>query len=178
MTSGLTVEIIDGPAAGRAGTIVSNTASSVEVLWDPANSVIADPAVGSSYRIFGLEGFGDLVNVDDSDEVDANVGTLTQTTLTGLDMPTSSEVQSILVRADAGSFVLGSDDWNEQVAVIDIDAPLSEVKIILQALYESLADVDDASGLRVSRAGNTYTLTLGGALEEVVEKAEKMAAEG
>ncbi|MCH7628087.1 MAG: hypothetical protein IH997_05145, partial [Proteobacteria bacterium] len=107
--TGLTVEIVAGPGAGQTRTIVSNTATSftVDTPWDAGNL----PAVDSEYVISGLEGFGDIVNLDDSDDANDNLGTLTQTTLTGLDMPTVPEVQTIFVQAASGTFRLRTEGF-------------------------------------------------------------------
>ena len=51
-------------------------------------------------------GTADSVTVDDSSDTNDNVGTLTGTTLTGLDMPTVPEVQRIFVQADSGTYRL------------------------------------------------------------------------
>ena len=53
---------------------------------------------------------GSVVNVNDAGDPKPNVGTLTQTTLTGLDMPGISEQQSLFVQAASGSYVLTLPD--------------------------------------------------------------------
>src|SRR5205085_9601880 len=95
----------------------------------------ARAAATRSSRISGLEGFGDIVNVDDSDKHTADVGTLTPTTLTGLDMPTAAEVQTILARADHGQFVLRSADWAKR-EVFDVEEPLESIQTKLEKLYD------------------------------------------
>ncbi|MBI3095551.1 MAG: hypothetical protein HYY97_11840, partial [Rhodocyclales bacterium] len=52
---------------------------------------------------------GDVLNVIDSGDAKANTATLTASTLTGLDMPTVAEVQTIRVQAKSGTFRLGLD---------------------------------------------------------------------
>ena len=46
---------------------------------------------------------GDALYVDDSADTNDNKAVLTGTTLTGLDMPSISEVQSIFIQAAAGT---------------------------------------------------------------------------
>ena len=48
----------------------------------------------------------DIVRVDDTGDDNNNSGTLTQTTLTGLDMPGVSEVQVLTVSAASGTYLL------------------------------------------------------------------------
>ena len=48
----------------------------------------------------------DTVNLDDSLDTNDNAGTLTGSTLTGLDMPRVAEVQTIFVQAASGTYKL------------------------------------------------------------------------
>ena len=50
----------------------------------------------------------DTVNISDAADVNNNVGVLTGTTLTGLDMPTVPEVQTIFVKAAGGEYLLST----------------------------------------------------------------------
>src|SRR5205085_1549282 len=49
----------------------------------------------------------DVVSIDDHLDVNDNAGVLTDSTLTGLDMPTVPEVQTVFVQARTGSYKLG-----------------------------------------------------------------------
>ena len=146
---GMTVQI-----GSQTRTIVANTLTTVTVsaAWTQSLN-------GAAYAIRGLEGSGDIVSVDDSSSMNAEVGTLTTSTLTGLGMPTGSEVQTVLVRADSGQFVLRSADWADY-AVIDLAWSEQQVAAALSAMYNTGAN----DVLRVTRAGNRYTIVFGGTL--------------
>ncbi|MFL6014724.1 MAG: beta strand repeat-containing protein, partial [Gaiellaceae bacterium] len=53
-------------------------------------------------------GAGDVVTVDDSLDTNDNTAVLTGSTLTGLDMPTVPEVQTLFIRAASGTYLVGS----------------------------------------------------------------------
>ena len=88
---GMTIDV-----GGHTYTIVSNTSTTVTVATSFAQTL-----TGTTYTIRGLEGWGDVVSVNNTSAPTGETGTLTQTTLTGLGMPTGSEVQTVLVRADS-----------------------------------------------------------------------------
>ena len=159
--TGLAIEV-ETASGAFVGTIVSNTGNTVTVDWQSAMPDL--PVSGDSYRIFGLEGFGDRVNADDSGDPDANLATLTQTTLVGLDMPTASEVQSILVRADRGVFVVGSPDLAGETIVLDVTASVQVLQAVIAEAYvaSGAIDIAEVPGIRVSRAGGTLTIVFGG----------------
>ena len=48
------------------------------------------------------DGTSDTLNITDSADTNDNVGTLTNTTLTGLDMPSVAEVQTVWVQGTGG----------------------------------------------------------------------------
>ncbi|MFC1533492.1 hypothetical protein ACFL7M_09040, partial [Thermodesulfobacteriota bacterium] len=73
---------------------------------------------------------GDTLNVDDSGDSKTNSGTLTQTTLTGLNMPAVAEVQDVWVQAKEGTYRLTAKgtllDGAQFLVLIDPSgAPLS-----------------------------------------------------
>jgi len=65
---------------------------------------LLDPITG----LLTLEGGADqdAVTLDDSGDGNDNTGTLTRTTLTGLDMPTVPEVQRVFIQAASGIYRL------------------------------------------------------------------------
>ncbi|MEY2518221.1 MAG: large repetitive protein, partial [bacterium] len=65
----------------------------------------------------------DSVSVNDASDVNDNAGVLTDSTLTGLDMPTVPEVQTIFVQAASGTYKLGLQGSATQVTVAyNVDA--------------------------------------------------------
>ncbi len=105
----------------------------------------------------------DTLNINDSGDENDNTGILTQTTLTGLDMPSLSEIQEISVHADRGNFVLTAQGYAGQAVITyeaapeDWNAHLIKVQTAISTLYGS----DD---IHVSRSDNTYTVRFGGIL--------------
>jgi Ca2+-binding RTX toxin-like protein len=101
---GLYIEVFNADGTvKRTGVIDANTTTVLTVAWAPTGGT---PAIGDRYRVFGTPAWGDTVTVDDTADIDDSVGILTPTTLTGLDMPTVPEVQTITVQAKGGTYRL------------------------------------------------------------------------
>ena len=93
----------------------------------------------------------DMLTVNDSGDTNANTGTLTRTTLNGLDMPTVAEVQRIAVQAASGTYRLRVDGYGTESGLPNTSAVLrfagfaevtldyvwtsAEVRTALRALY-------------------------------------------
>ena len=90
----------------------------------------------------------DRLDIDDSSDTNDNDGVLTETTLTGLDMPTVSEVQTITVRAREGTYELRiptlgratlpvgvRTEEGYDIVTLDYSDDAAEVAVKLQALY-------------------------------------------
>jgi hypothetical protein len=56
-------------------------------------------------------GINDILNVNDSADTNDNVGMLTNTTLTWLDMPVVAEIQTIFVQAKSGTYKLRTEGF-------------------------------------------------------------------
>ena len=69
----------------------------------------------------------DIVNVDDTGAINNNTGTLTSTTLTGLDMPSVQEVQVVHVQAASGTYKLGTVGGTTTVDVTFDQSTLANV---------------------------------------------------
>jgi len=83
-----------------------------------------------------IDGGDDLaaLNLDDSGDADDNEGVLTDTTLTGLDMPTVSEVQSLFVQAASGDYLLRLVGGTE-TATLNYLMDASQVEAELAVLF-------------------------------------------
>lgn len=106
----------------------------------------------------------DVLHVDDTGDPGDNSGTLTQTTLTGLDTPGTSEVQILSVLAVAGDYRLSYSDSNGTVLSDPLNYDLSATQ-----LASALNALLNSTGIRVEKYRNTsktvtYTITFGGDL--------------
>ncbi|MGB0600229.1 MAG: hypothetical protein ACPGLY_26425, partial [Rubripirellula sp.] len=120
------------------------------------NVGVANQQIDEIASLLTIQGSGnDILNVIDSSDENANTGLLTDTTLTGLDMPTLPEVQTLFVRASGGSFVIKVGD-DSTVETIPYGAEASELKTALANLYGVVE-----SELRVTRVASygSYTYT-------------------
>ena len=120
---------------------------------------------GGLLTIVGNSGTDELV-VDDSSDATDNTGTLTQTTLTGLDMPGVAEVQIVKVLAASGNSQLSYTDSGGVVKSVAFhlgyDDPAERLQAALNASFGS-------TGIRVEEYRDsfktvTYTITFGGDL--------------
>ncbi|MHC4427668.1 MAG: beta strand repeat-containing protein, partial [Planctomycetota bacterium] len=129
---------------------------SVDMLLDPITALLTiDGGAGD-----------DTINADDSGEPDDNVGVLTQTTLTGLDMPTVSEVQSIFIQAASGTFKLRiADDGVDAATATTTLVELGLVpggETVANEVWTVLLTVDDTTysfSHDVAVGGGQATLT-------------------
>ena len=97
-------------------TLLGNAGNDDILVSSDAASSLVDPVLGL-LTVDGGAGSDDLT-IDDSGEVIANVGLLTGTTLTGLDLPSVAEVQRIVVQAAGGTYTLRiADDRIDSAAV-------------------------------------------------------------
>jgi len=92
----------------------------------------------------------DTLNVDDTGDQDADVGQLTQTTLTGLDMtPVQpiSQVYTLTVEATAGTFQLAVDGLGTTIG-LSCDVPAEVVQAALEEILgqRNVAVLDAGSG--------------------------------
>ncbi|MHB1244660.1 MAG: hypothetical protein ACYC1P_14865, partial [Gaiellaceae bacterium] len=125
--AGLRIDVLAANGAvKRSGEITANTDTTVTVLWDGVGTF----AAGDRYRIFGTAAYGDLLNVDDTGDPDDSRLDLTQTTLTGLDMPTVAEVQTIFVQAKSGTYTLSSAGHGSVVLDYSFDAAQVRERLI------------------------------------------------
>jgi Ca2+-binding RTX toxin-like protein/phage tail sheath gpL-like len=119
----------------------------------------------------------DEVNIIDSADTNDNVGTLTQTTLTGLDMPLATELETLFIQAASGTYVLKASGYGIEIGLpdtpyitredgyalvtLDYDMDAAELESVLEEVYGSM-------GVRVLAerlSGNvTYRITFGGDL--------------
>ena len=74
-----------------------------------------------TYTVSSLAKRGDVLSVDDSDDDSDNTVTITQDTITGLDMPSVPEIQSIFVKAESGTYRLVTIDGNGDDLVIPME---------------------------------------------------------
>ncbi|MCA9011601.1 MAG: hypothetical protein KDB01_17735, partial [Planctomycetaceae bacterium] len=91
------IKTVSGPTTIRTGTgtdVVNITSDDTTIDQITALLTVAG------------DGINDTLNIDDSADVNDNVGTLTERTLTGLDMPSVAEVQVMRVQATGGTFGL------------------------------------------------------------------------
>jgi hypothetical protein len=97
--------------------------------------------------------------VDDTGDADDSVGVLTPTTLTGLDMPTVPEVQTVAVQAKGGTYTLVMPGYGS--ASFDYTYTAAQFR-------DRLAGVYGSTDLRVSEARSTtnvvYTVQFVGGL--------------
>ena len=99
----------------------------------------------------------DTVNVNDAQDTNANAGTLTGSTLTGLDMPTVSEVQTVFVQANHGTYQLSAPGYGTATFdYTDDDATFTQH---LQEIFG--AGFNGVKGVTTSRTSTdvTYTVT-------------------
>ena len=104
--SGSTITITGGTGAGQQALIVGNTATTFEI--DQAFGVALDNT--STYEISSIGRLGDIVTIDDSGDDNDNKLTVTQNTVSGIDMPSVPEIQTILVQANKGDYELTGID--------------------------------------------------------------------
>ncbi|MCX7200338.1 MAG: hypothetical protein NTW37_20745, partial [Proteobacteria bacterium] len=90
-----------------AGHTFVGTGAGSDVVNVGSDQNVVDQITGLLVISQGGDGAGDVLNVVDSGDENANTATLTQSTLTGMDMPTVAEVQTIRVQAKEGTFRLG-----------------------------------------------------------------------
>ncbi|MDE0810591.1 MAG: hypothetical protein OSB69_14905, partial [Alphaproteobacteria bacterium] len=123
---------------------------------------------GGLLTIVGNSGTDELV-VDDSSDATDNAGTLTQTTLTGLDMPGVAEAQIVKVLAASGNSQLSYTDSGGVVKSVAFhlgyDDPMTPAERLQAALNASFG----STGIRVEEYRDsfktvTYTITFGGDL--------------
>ncbi|HOG08368.1 MAG TPA: hypothetical protein PK983_09750, partial [Syntrophales bacterium] len=135
------------------------------------------------YGLLTIVGGSDMdhVFVDDSGDNSDNAGTLTRTTLTGLDMPSVEEVQTISVRAESGSYLLATPGFGTDAglagsnyvtrtadsATVEIDFDLyNDDSNLVRERLEALYGV--SGGIQVTQtvygATKTYTVTFSGDL--------------
>jgi hypothetical protein len=128
-----------------------------------------DDLVDQTYGLLTVVGSGDddIVNINDSGDINDNSGILTQTTLTGLDMPSVEEVQTVSVRATGGTYKLRTDGFGTDAglssstyieratdhAIITLDYDMTKAE--LQARLE---DLYNASGISVEKEIDGYTI--------------------
>jgi Ca2+-binding RTX toxin-like protein/flagellar hook assembly protein FlgD len=87
-------------------------------------------------------GGNDTLNVIDTGDANNNTGTLGATTLTGLDMPTVGEVQSVLVQAMSGSFTLTTTGYGTNAGLTDSSG-------LLDGKAYSIVRADDSATVTV-----------------------------
>jgi subtilisin-like proprotein convertase family protein len=147
-------------AAGAAGTEGSYSIDPVSSALSVDITLEGAPVSGEEWAVT-LNGTtfthivrpGDVLNVDDKGEEDPNTGTLTERTLTGLDMPTVSEIQTVYVQAASGTYqLLISDDH------IDLDTATST----LVTLSDTPLDGDIWTlTLTIGDLSTEFSLTIG-----------------
>ena len=109
----------------------------------------------------------DTLYVDDSAETDDGTGILTGSTITGLGMPSVSEVQTIHVQAAAGVYTLRiADETIDSTTATTTMVELSGTPISTDR-WRIVIDGDIA---------HAYTVTVGGAVDTVEEIAAALAA--
>ena len=147
----ITVRSINGHTSIDAGA----GADQVRVSSDAAKSLV-DPIAGLLTVDGGNDTDSDTLAVDDRAETTDSVGLLTGSTLTGLDMPTVGETQSIFVQAAGGVYRLRA---NGMVISLDYSAAAAQVQAALAAAY-GFADirVDESR----TQSDVTYTVTFFG----------------
>ncbi|RLL51276.1 calcium-binding protein [Mariprofundus sp. EBB-1] len=99
----------------------------------------------------------DTLNINDSGDTNNNTGYLTSSTLTGLDMPTVREVQTILVSGVTGDFTLNIAGMVSSILTYGMTA--LQVQTAVQTLY---GDVNNE--ISVIKEGDLYSVFFGGAL--------------
>ncbi|KPK03543.1 MAG: hypothetical protein AMS20_10425, partial [Gemmatimonas sp. SG8_28] len=119
---------------------------SVERL-DPAN--VVDSIQALLTVIGGDDDDEDTLYIDESGETDHNVAVLTGSTLTGLDMPSISEIQTIFVQAAAGVYKLRVPDAK-------IDAQTASTTVVELSGTPLVGDV-----WTISIDGEDYEATVG-----------------
>ncbi len=126
---------------------------------------------GESDTMSSNASIGDVVNINDSGDDHENVGVLTPTTLTGLDMPSVGEIQSIEVRADFGTLQLSAIDLEDETHQISVAGFASaSADPLAAALDANRQDLEAAlvsvygTGVTVTRSGDDFLVTFGGEL--------------
>jgi Ca2+-binding RTX toxin-like protein len=107
-------------------------------------------------------GTDDTLTIDDSADTNNNTGTLTSTTLTGLDMPSVAEVQTMRVQATGGSFKLSATGLSGDVTM-NFGASAADVATALISLLSSSpynAVAGDIVVTRVADGPNSYLYTV------------------
>jgi Ca2+-binding RTX toxin-like protein/phage tail sheath gpL-like len=107
-----TVEVT--PVSGSASTLVTDNGvtNSLTLTGTPARDDLWTITLDDTSTVLSYSNLvtGDALFVDDSGDITDNEATVTDTTITGLNMPTVSEVQNIFVQAAAGTYKLSIDD--------------------------------------------------------------------
>ncbi|MFT5523723.1 MAG: hypothetical protein ACI9HK_001671, partial [Pirellulaceae bacterium] len=122
----------------------------------------------------GDDAFADELTVDDSASTQSKVGWLTDTSITGLQMPTIAEQQILTVRAASGQFTLGFNgefSLNDNSTEIDgrtIPLNYNVDAVTLQDALNSLFGLNvpqgESSGIRVEKSVDAYLIKFGGPL--------------
>ena len=100
----------------------------------------------------------DTVGVDDSADTNDNVGVLTQTTLTGLDMPRVPLVQTIFVKAASGTYKLAKGAGGAQITA-NVADDAAAMRARLCGLYFGTGPCDLKVAIARSAFDVTYTVT-------------------
>ncbi len=152
--NGEVVDPADITITGSDVTIASPVSGAVEVTYDFETTW--NTGVDSAYVITD----GDIVNVDDSGDTDDNLGLLTRTTLTGLDMRTVNEIQNVTVDASGGTFALDFAGVSTGPLAYNISAA------DLQSQLEALATIG-VGNVDVTKADNVYIVRFQGDLTAI-----------
>ena len=108
------------------------------------------------------DGTDDTLDINDSADDNHNSGTLTATTLTGLDMPSVAEVQTMRVQATGGSFRLSATGLTGDVS-LNFGATAAEMTTTLTTLFSGSpysAVAGDITVIRTTDGPNSYLYTV------------------
>ena len=158
-----------------AGHATIDAGAGADVIHVGSDSGLVDQITGLLTIIGG--GDNDVVNIDDSGDVNDNRGALTQTTLTGLDMPSVEEVQTISVRAASGTYKVRTAGFGTEAGFVDSAHVTRDAESAVLSLDYGLSASDfqarmqelyGSQDLQVERESDgptiTYTVTFSGAL--------------
>ncbi len=114
-------------------------------------------------RITGLlslnaDGSNDTLNLNDSADDNDNSAVLTNTTLTGLDMPSVAEVQTIRVQGTGGQFQLAIQGQASTEKTLNFGATAAELATALEELYG--AQSGDIAVTRTADGANAWIYTV------------------
>ncbi len=148
------------------GPTLIDTGAAADTINVGGQRQTVDEIAGLLTIFGGLDSATDELNIDDSNDTEDNVGTLTNTSLTGLGMPSLAEQQVLTVRAAEGLFTLAVNGVVTLAGVETsvVGSVVLDAKVTETDLATALNGLFGSSGIRVVRQGEAYIVNFGGDL--------------